>query len=194
MGNNWQWLTCLVNTTGLPSRLAPAFWNEFNVSCPCTKVCIALALLTQLETTNGVSIWCSKFRLQSSQEFLSSFAVNGLCCSGVSGSIPACADRWMGLKAGSQDRSVQSSLFFPVVFADAAPFWFKSLQICWLAKFSAPGNFLTKFSKNSCSKNLIFQFLEKHVYSSHYCGIMWKMYKIYQCYICFLTSGTHLML
>lgn len=103
----------------------------------------------------------------------------------VTGSIQACADRWMELKAGSQDRSVQSSLFFPVIFVDAAPFWFKSLQIYSLAKFSAPGNFLTKFARNSCSKNLIFQFLKKHFYSSHYYGIMWKMYKIYQCYIWF---------
>lgn len=157
MGNNWQWLTCLVSTTGLASRLAPAFWNEFNVSCSCTKVCIALASLTWLEAINDVSIWCSKFRLQRSQEFLSSLGAHGLCCFGAQ-SIQACADQWMGLKAGSQDRSVQSSLFSPVAFADAASFWFKSLQIYSLAKFSAPGNFLTKFPRNSRSKNLVFQF------------------------------------
>lgn len=148
-------------------------------------LCIVLALLARLEAINDVSVWCSKSRLQKSQEFLSSLKVNGLCCPGVlvKGSIQACSDRWTRLKADSQDRCVQSWVlwFFPVVFADTAPFWLASLQAHSSAQFSAPGNFLTKFAKDSCSKNLIFQFWKKDVYSPHYRGIMWKMYKTCQC-------------
>lgn len=148
-------------------------------------LCIALALLARLEAINDVSVWCSKFRLQKSQEFLSSLRVNVLCCfrAPVKGSIQACADRWTGLKTGSQGKCAQSwaLCFFPVAFADAAPSWLTSLQVHSSAKLTAPGNFLTKFAKDLCSKNLIFQFWKKDVYSPHYCGITWKMYKTCQC-------------
>lgn len=96
-----------------------------------------------------------------------------LLWSPVIGRIQACADQWMGLEACPQDKSVQSSLFFPVAFADAAPFWLKSLQIYTLAKFGAPGNFLIKFSRNSCSKKILyFNSKNPDVYSPHYRGIM----------------------
>lgn len=73
----------------------------------------------------------------------------------VKGSIQACADRWTGLKAGSQGRCVQSGVV-PVASDDAALSWLTSLQVHSSAKLSTPGNFLTKFAKDSCSKNLIF--------------------------------------
>lgn len=73
-------------------------------------LCIALALRARLEAINDVSVWCPKLRLQKSQEFLSSLGAHGLRCfsAPVKGSIQACADRWTGLKAGSQGRCVRS--------------------------------------------------------------------------------------
>lgn len=58
-------------------------------------------------------------------------------------------------------RKAELFVFFPVAFADAAPSWLTSLQVHSSAKLTAPGNFLTKFAKDSCSKNLIFQFWKK---------------------------------
>lgn len=130
--NNWQRLICLANVTGLPDRLAPMFLNAFNVSCSCTDVlCIALALLAQLEAINDVSVWCSKFRLQKSQEFLSFLGAHGLCCfrAPVKESIQACADQWMGPKAGSQSRYVQSlALYFSLLCLLVLPL--SGLQAC----------------------------------------------------------------
>lgn len=147
-------------------------------------LCNTLALLARLEAINDVSVFDAQ---NSGCRSLRSFfpPSERMVCVVSKPQLKEAfkhvlINGW-GQKQAPRVDVCKALCFFPVAFADAALFWLASLQVHSSAKLSAPGNFLTKFAKDSCSKNLIFQFWKKDVYSPHYCGIMWKMYKTCQC-------------